>query len=91
MKTPAWIAATLLALLAFQQVWAEPPERRPQERKNRAQLLPPPEAVESVPSLRMHSQSGKPRLTPEERRKLRRDIDEAGRDIYRHQGGQRRF
>lgn len=80
------IVGSLLALLVVQQVLAQQPGRLPQEPKGVAQLPPRPATVEGEPSRRDQSKSGQPRLTPEERRKLRRDINEAGRDIYRRDG-----
>lgn len=89
MKTPVWIAASLLVFLAVGPVLAQQPRRPSQDKKSE----PPPrqESSESQASRSDQAQPGQPRLTPAERRKLRSDINAAGRDIYRRKAEQRLF
>jgi len=91
MKRPAWIAASLLALFAVQQAWAEKPGRP----DLKGEVPVKPEGLQGQLLRRdlaqqgQQGQNGHPHLTPEERRKLRSDINEAGRQLYRRDSDQR--
>ncbi|MCC6474178.1 MAG: hypothetical protein IT514_10580 [Burkholderiales bacterium] len=83
------VAALALACLAATAL-AQPPHPEPRR-------FPPPRPAEARPPAKQvdHRMGGgeRPhfqRLSPEERRQLRRDIDEHGREIYREPGRGRR-
>lgn len=50
-----------------------------------ASSMQPAEALKQISEQRLLPRPGSERLSPEERRQLRRDINAAGRDIYRRQ------
>lgn len=93
MKSPAWIAGSLL-ILAMAQTTQAQQERLAQEPRNAAppaqlppvRLPPPRPAGMDAQPLRDNTRLIKrERLTPEERQRLRQDINEAGRDLYRRE------
>ncbi len=103
MKSPAWIAGSLL-ILAMTQTTQAQQERLvqvPQTPAAPAQLPPPvqlppiqwplarPTGMDLQPLFENPRPVKRERLTPEERQRLRQDINEAGRELYRHES--RRF
>ena len=87
MNVHPWIAGSLLALLAIQPARGEAP-RPPQESQNEApaQQLRRAVAEESLQRREPEQTPKFERLSPEERVRLRRDINAAGRNIYRRSG-----
>lgn len=85
MNVHAWIAGSLLALVAIQPVRSET-QRHPQEPQNEAPTEQPlRRAVAEEAQLRREPVRTPKlgRLSPEERLRLRQDVNAAGRDIYR--------
>jgi len=55
-----------------------------------ARPMPPQQAPMRNAGLQNQNPQRDPRMTPEERRQLRRDVHDHGRDIYRDRSGQNR-
>ncbi len=81
----------LLALLPAAPLVAQPAERqagpreRFEERRQRRDEARPERRDESREERRRQFEERRERMTPEERRSLRRDLHEAGRDLYRRE------
>ncbi len=94
MNTPGRITGSLLILAMVQTVQAEA-ARVPPEAQHASSAPSPKRAVaDDVQSRRDKVQQAaqqpkQERLSPEDRRKLRRDINEAGRDIYQREPSRR--
>jgi hypothetical protein len=78
-----WVVA--LALLAAAPAWAQRSDRELLRQQIQERPQPPRQAVSPREDLR-GGDDGRTRLTPEERRQLRRDIGDAGRDLYQRRG-----
>jgi len=85
---------TGFAFLLLAAAWpaaAQQPERQ----RGRAEALReemharPPARTAEWPSRADHGEHGDGRMTPEERRQLRRDINAHGRELYRERRGRR--
>ena len=101
MKSVAWLAGSLLILAMAQtalaqqgaqspQYYPPPPPNQPPPTLLPMQLQPIflPRQAASVDPQSQHDNSRvirRERLSPEERQRLRQDINEAGRDLYRHE------
>jgi len=87
MNIPPWVAGSLLALIAIQPARGEAP-RPPQESQNGAAAQQLRRAVAEEAQQRREPEPTQKfeRMSPEERLKLRRDVNAAGRDIYRRPG-----
>ncbi len=92
MKTSVWIAVSLLAFLAAGQALAQQSGSPPQDQRSGR---PPSQGSQGTttgqPPRPDQVQPGQQRLTPEERRKLRSDVNAAGRDIYQQKSGKPLF
>jgi hypothetical protein len=81
MTNGKFCCAAALALLAAAPAWAQHSDRELLRQQIQERPQPPRQAVSPREDLR--GDDGRSRLTPEERRQLRRDIGDAGRDLYR--------
>lgn len=99
MKTRTWVgalgvAAALASLSVQAQTWGRGggPHRGAEERREPpAQMAPPREFRRDDFRRDEAPLPGRGQMSPEERRQLRRDIHDAGQDLYRREPPRRRF
>jgi hypothetical protein len=87
-----WLAA--MAFLVMAPAWAQRGPRPFLQRPNEEQQRQPLPRQQEQPAVRPDLRQERPndgRMTPEERRQLRRDIGDAGRELYRRPPPHRRF
>jgi len=86
MRTLSWIAGSLLTLVTCPPALAQQQlPSAPRSKEGTRQVPSAGKAGEGQQTVADPSEH-RPRLSPQERRQLRRDLIEAGRDIYRHDG-----
>ncbi|MBY0437183.1 MAG: hypothetical protein K2W80_03245 [Burkholderiales bacterium] len=91
LRCPWLLVLALLVLLPVAPLAAQPSERqagpreRFEERRQRRDDMRPERREEHREERRRHFEERRERMTPEERRSLRRDLDEAGRYLYRRE------
>ena len=86
MRKLSWIAGSLLTLVTCPPALAQQQlPSTPRSKEGTRQVPPAGKTDEGQQAVADPSQP-RPRLSPQERRQLRRDLIEAGRDIYRHDG-----
>lgn len=85
MKSTLWKwIAVVAAVTATLPAHARPGHRQMPERRAGEEQSVPPQRPETPRDMQRGEPQPPPgRMSPEERRQLRRDIDEAGRDLYR--------
>ena len=85
MNNAVWIGGSLLALLAIQPAHSEVQRPPPEAQNETVAQRPLRRAVADEAQTRREPAPAQKigRLSPEERLKLRKDVDDANRDIYR--------
>jgi len=84
-KLWSWLVLSVVAVAAVLPVYAQMTPRQMRDARDESGRPIPPPREEPVPrEAAMPRPDGTPgRMSPAERRQLRRDIDDAGRELYR--------
>ena len=83
-RKPLDCIAVAVLLMATVAAYAQQAEQRqmPQRHPARERAFPPPRPDQPLQDMQRQEPRQPGRMSPEERRQLRRDINEAGRELY---------